>query len=82
MTRTRNFIEGTRIDNRLPALMGERKMSIRELSRQTGITYSMLWDVYHGERQSIKYEVLDAICRVLEVGPGDIFEYVPENEEG
>lgn len=74
-----NFIEGTRLDNRLPALLGERKISIRELSRQTGVTYSMLWDVYHGERQSIKYEVLDAICRVLDVQPGNIFIYVGED---
>jgi putative transcriptional regulator len=75
------MIEGTRLVNRLPALLGERKMSIRELSRQTGITYSMVWDVYHSERQSVKYEVLDAICRVLDVQPGDIFVYVPEDEE-
>ena len=38
----RNFIDGTRIDNRLPVLMVERKISIRELAELTGVTYTMI----------------------------------------
>ena len=76
-----NFIKGTRIDNRLPTLLGERKMSIRELARETDVTYTMIRDVYHGERQSIKFEVMEKICRVLGIQPGDIFVYVAEGKE-
>lgn len=78
MKRQPNFIDGTRIDNRLPELLANRKMSIRELSRETGITYTMIRDAYHGERQSIKFDLLEAICKVLDVQPGDIYEFVAE----
>ena len=76
----RNFIDGTRIDNRLPVLMVERKISIRELSELTDVTYTMVRDIYHGSRQSAKWETIDRICKALGVGIGDIFIYVPEEE--
>lgn len=81
MKRQPNFIEGTRLDNRLPEILANRKTSIRELSRETGVTYTMIRDAVQGGRQSIKYEVLDAICQVLDVQPGDIFERVSVGEE-
>ena len=65
--------------NRLPAVMAQKKISIRELSRQTGITYTTIRAVYHGERRSVQYDVLDAICRVLQIQPGDIFKYASED---
>jgi putative transcriptional regulator len=60
--------------NRLPAIMAEQGMSIRQLSRETGITYTTVRAVYHGERRSIQLEVLEEICRVLAVQPGDIYQ--------
>ena len=74
------IIAGTRIKNHLPALLGDRKMSIRELSEATGITYTMIRDRYHGSRQSVKWETIDRVCAVLGVGVGDLFEYLPESE--
>ena len=68
------------IENRLPGLMGQQKVSIRELSRRTGISYTILRDIYHTHRRSIQYDVLNAICRTLEVQPGDIFVYVPDED--
>lgn len=62
------------IVNLLPAIMRRRDMSIRELSRRTGITYTTIRAVYHSERQSVKLDVLDAICRSLGVQPGEIYQ--------
>jgi putative transcriptional regulator len=78
----RNFIDGTHIDNKLPALLGQHKMSIRELSEATGITYTMIRDLYHGNRQSVKWETIDKVCDVLQVGIADLFEYVPDKASG
>ncbi len=66
------------IENRLPGLMGQKKISIRELSRRTGISYTILRDIYHMQRRSVQFDVLNAICRTLEVQPGDIFVYRPD----
>lgn len=62
---------------RLPEIMRRRGISIRELSRVTGITYTTVRAVYHGQRRSIQLSVLDAICQALEVQPGDLIAYTP-----
>jgi len=68
------------IVNRLPYLMEQKNVSIRQLSRETGITYTTVRAVYHGERRSIQLEVLDAICQVLDIQPGDIYVRLAKNQ--
>jgi putative transcriptional regulator len=63
--------------NQLPQIMNRRQVSIRQLSRATGITYTTIRAVYHGQRRSVQLEVLDAICEVLQIQPGDIYRHVP-----
>jgi putative transcriptional regulator len=67
---------------RLPEIMRRRSISIRELSRVTGITYTTVRAVYHGQRRSIQLSVLDAICQALEVQPGDVIVYTPPDKRG
>ncbi len=64
------------IVNRLPQKLAEQGLSIRELARRTGVTYSTIWAVVHGERRSVQLEVLEAICLVLTIQPGDIYVVV------
>lgn len=64
---------------RLPEIMRRRGISIRELSRVTGITYTTVRAVYHGQRRSIQLSVLDAICQALEVQPGDLIAHTPQD---
>ena len=66
--------------NRLPLLMQHRGVSIRQLARETGITYTTIRAVYHGQRRSVQLEVLDAICQALRVQPGDIYHHVPDGD--
>ncbi len=63
--------------NRLPFILRQKGLSIRELSRLTGITYTTIRAVYHGDRRSVQIEVLDSLCRVLDLQPGDIYKYYP-----
>jgi len=66
------------IVNRLPLILKQRGLSIRALSRLTGITYTTIRAVYHGQRRSVQLEVMDALCRVLNIQPADIFKYYPD----
>ena len=34
-----------------------------------------------GKMKGIKFETMNAICRVLECQPADLFEYVPDDGE-
>ena len=68
------------IINRLSRLMGERRVSIQELARQTGVSYSTLHDFYHDRLKRFDGEVLDRLCRALGCTVGDILEYVPDSQ--
>jgi len=66
--------------NRLPQLMEEKGISIRQLSRETGVTYTTIRALYHGQRRSVQLAVLDAVCEALGIQPGDIYEYQPADD--
>lgn len=66
------------IVNRLSRLMGERRLSIQALARQSGVSYSTLHDFYHDRLKRYDGDVLDRLCGTLGVGVGDILEYVPD----
>jgi len=68
-------MHGTMIENRLSRLLGERRMSISELERQTGIPYTSLHALYHGTSKRVDLATLDKLCRALGVSVGDILEY-------
>ncbi len=68
-------MHGTMIENRLSRLLGERRMSISELERQTGIPYTSLHALYHGTSKRVDLATLDKLCRALSVSVGDILEY-------
>jgi putative transcriptional regulator len=73
-------MEANMISNRLPQLINQKGISIRQLSRETGITYSTIWAMVHGQRRSVQFEVLDAVCDALAVQPGDIYRRVAAAE--
>lgn len=52
-------------------------MSRYELAKRVGVTYPTITSIYNGESSSIKFEILESICRVLECTPNDIV--IPED---
>lgn len=66
------------IVNHLSRLLGERRMSISELQRQSGLPYVSLFKLYHGTSTRYDGKTLDAICRALGVGIGELLEYQPD----
>ena len=68
------------IINRLSREMGARRLTMLELARRTGLSYSSVHALYHGRTRRIDLETLDRLCRALGVGVGDILEY-REGEE-
>lgn len=69
------------IVNRLSRILGERRMSIAELQRQTGLSYVTLHNLYSDKSHRVDFRTLDLICRALSVQPGDILEYATELPE-
>lgn len=64
----------------LDVMMARRKMSLTELSEKVGITMANLSILKTGKAKAIRLETLDAICEVLNCQPGDLLEYVPQEQ--
>ena len=65
---------------RLSRLLGERKMSVLALKRQTELSYVTLQNFYHEKTSRITFYTIDKIYKSLECNTGDLFEYVEEIE--
>ena len=65
------------IRNHLSRLLGERRMSQAELSRQTGIRAATINEIYHEIADRISLEHLDKICEALDCSLHELIEYVP-----
>jgi DNA-binding Xre family transcriptional regulator len=66
------------IINRLSRLMGERRLSIQDVARASGLSYKTVFDLYHARTTRYDQETLNRLCRALGVAVGEILEYVPE----
>ena len=64
----------------LDVMLAKRKMTLTELSEQVGITIANLSILKNGRAKAVRFETLDAICRVLQCQPGEILEY--QDDEG
>ena len=64
----------------LDVMLAKRKMTLTELSEQVGITIANLSILKNGRAKAVRFETLDAICRVLQCQPGEILEY--RDDEG
>lgn len=62
---------------RLDRIMVERKMTLKELAENVGISYVNLSKIKTGKVQGIRFSTLEQICRTLDCQPGDILEFQP-----
>ncbi|MHC5247451.1 helix-turn-helix domain-containing protein [Enterococcus sp. HY326] len=63
---------------RLDRVMADRKISLKDLADEVGITNVNLSKLKTGKAVAIRFSTLEAICRALDCQPGDLLEYQPE----
>jgi putative transcriptional regulator len=61
-------------------MLADRKMRLNELADAVGISNVNLSIMKTGKIKAIRFSTLDAICKVLKCQPGDILEYVEDDE--
>ena len=64
----------------LDVMLARRKVKSNDLAEAIGITPQNLSILKTGKAKAIRLTTLDAICRYLDCQPGDILEYVDEND--
>lgn len=65
---------------RLDRTLAERKISSKELAGRVGISQVNMSRIKTGKVSAIRFSTLDAICRALDCQPGDVLEYMPDDE--
>ena len=64
----------------LDVMMARRKMSLNELASKVDLTLANLSILKNNHAKAVRFSTLEAICKALDYQPGDILEYVPEEE--
>lgn len=65
---------------KLDDLLHQRRMTLTELAQKIDITLANLSILKTGKARAIRFSTLEAICTVLACQPGDILEFVADNE--
>ena len=65
---------------RLDRIMADRKMSLNELSERVGVSNVNLSKIKTGKISAVRFSTLNAICQALDCQPGDILEYIPDED--
>ncbi|WP_342527662.1 helix-turn-helix transcriptional regulator [Chryseomicrobium sp. FSL W7-1435] len=65
----------------IDVMLAKRKMSVTELTEKVGITMANLSVLKNGKAKAVRFSTLEAICKALDCQPGDILEYVQEEDD-
>ena len=65
---------------RLSRVLGEDRISQKDLSEMTGINHSSIGALYNEMLERVSLDHLDKICKALNRPIGDILEYVPDKK--
>jgi putative transcriptional regulator len=66
---------------RLDVMMAKRKVRSNELADAIGITQSNLSLLKSGHVRGVRFSTLEAICKTLDCQPGELLEYVPDEQQ-
>lgn len=64
----------------LSRLMGERKLKISDVARDTGLHRNTITLLYQETSARIDVDALNKLCEYFGVGVADLFEYVADSK--
>lgn len=67
------------INVKLSVMMAKRNMGAGELAERIGITPANLSILKTQKAKAIRFSTLNEICKALDCQPGDILEYIEED---
>lgn len=78
MAVNRSVIEQRMIKLHLSRLMGERRLKIADVARDTGISRSALTRLYYEQVERLDLDTLETLCRYLQVDLSEMLELVDD----
>lgn len=65
----------------LDVMMAKRKVALKDLAEEVGITNANLSILKNNKAKAIRLNTLEKLCKALNCQPGDLIEYIEEEEE-
>lgn len=65
----------------LARLMGERKLRIADVIRETGLSCNTVTLLYKETAQKVDLEAIDKLCVLFNCQVGELLEQSPENDQ-
>ena len=65
---------------RIDVELAKRKMSVGEFAERVGLTPANVAVLKNGRAKAVRFSTLEAMCRILECQPGDLLEWVEDDQ--
>ena len=65
---------------RIDVELARRKMSVGEFAERVGITPANVAVLKNGRAKAVRLSTLEAMCEVLNCQPGDLLDWVPDED--
>ncbi|MFA5423342.1 MAG: helix-turn-helix transcriptional regulator [Phycisphaerae bacterium] len=68
------------INIRLDYVLLDRRMKLKDLAEATGLAVNNLSILKTNKARAIRFSTLEKLCEVLNCSPGDLLEYIPDEQ--
>lgn len=68
------------INIRLDYVLLDKRMKLKDLAKATEIAVNNLSILKTNKARAIRFSTLNSLCKALNCTPGDLIEYVPDDE--
>lgn len=69
------------INIRLDYALLDKRMKLKDLAKATGLAVNNLSILKTNKARAIRFSTLNSLCKVLNCTPGDLIEYIPDEDE-
>ncbi|MCH5252523.1 MAG: helix-turn-helix transcriptional regulator [Lachnospiraceae bacterium] len=66
---------------KLDEIMKKRGRGLTDLAEEIDITLANLSILKNNKARAVRFSTLEALCKALECQPGEILEYIGDNED-
>jgi putative transcriptional regulator len=70
------------INIRLDYVLLDKRMKLKDLAEATGLAVNNLSVLKTNKARAIRFSTLDSICKALNCTPGELLEYIPDENTG
>jgi len=70
------------INVRLDYVLLDRRMKLKDLAEATGLAVNNLSILKTNKARAIRFSTLNQLCKALNCTPGDLIEFIPDQNAG